>query len=118
MSQQSGYLAEIKARDYLTTQGLTWITSNFRCRMGEIDLIMQEQANLVFIEVRNRTSAHFGGAMASVTYSKKQKIIKSALYYLMTHQLMDKQPVRFDVVGIEGEPPVVTWVKNAFGTDF
>ena len=118
MSLKMGYLAELKARDYLITQGLAWITSNFRCRMGEIDLIMQEKENLVFIEVRNRTSAHFGGAMASVTYSKKQKIIKSAMYYLMAHQLVDKQPVRFDVVGIEGEPPTVTWVKNAFGTDF
>lgn len=118
MSQKNGFLAEQLARDYLTTQGLTWRVSNYRCRMGEIDLIMQDGDYLVFVEVRARTSNAYGGAIASITYGKKQKILKTATLYLMTNKLIDKQLIRFDVLSIDGLLPKVTWIKNAFGADY
>ena len=118
MSRKIGALAEQQACEYLIAEGLTWVISNYNCRMGEIDLVMRDGAYLVFVEVRARTSNAFGGAMASVTYRKKQKLIKTALMYLMVHKLVDKQSVRFDVLSIDGVPPCVTWIKNAFGQDF
>lgn len=118
MSQQNGLLAEQHARDYLTSQGLQWVDSNYRCRMGEIDLIMRDSTYLVFVEVRSRASNSFGGAIASVTYSKQQKLIKTAMLYLLANKLQDKQPIRFDVLGIDGVPPKITWITNAFGSDY
>ncbi len=89
MSQTKGAFAEQQAREYLTMQGLQWIDSNYHCRMGEIDLIMQDQYCLVFVEVRARTSIAFGGALASVTYRKQQKLIKTAMLYLSVNKLHD-----------------------------
>lgn len=118
MSQKIGFLAEQHAMDYLTSQGLLWVESNYRCRMGEIDLIMRDGDYLVFVEVRARASNAFGGAMASVTFSKKQKLIKAASFYLLVNKLQDKQPSRFDVLSMDGVPPMITWVKDAFGADY
>ena len=94
------------------------VSSNFRCSMGEIDLIMRDGSYLVFVEVRARASNTFGGAVASVTYSKQKKLLKAASLYLMINKLQDKLPVRFDVLGLEGVPPSITWIKNAFGSDY
>jgi putative endonuclease len=107
--------AEATARDYLVAQGLQWIESNYRCRLGEIDLIMRDQDYLVFVEVRSRASNVYGGAMESITYSKQQKLFKTASLYLITHKLQDKIATRFDVISIEGKSSQLTWVKNAFG---
>lgn len=117
MSQKEGFLAELHARDYLISQGLKWVVSNYRCRMGEIDLIMRDGAYLVFVEVRARASKVFGGAIASVSNSKKQKLIRTALFYLVANKLQDEQASRFDVLCMEGVPPSITWVRNAFGSD-
>ena len=117
MSLKMGSLAELHAREYLVSQGLQWLASNYRCRMGEIDLIMRDGDYLVFVEVRARTSNAFGGAMASVTNSKRQKLIKTASLYLLVNQLYDTQPIRFDVLSLEGVPPNIGWIKNAFGSD-
>jgi putative endonuclease len=118
MSLKIGSLAEEQARDYLISQGLKLRDANYRCRMGEIDLIMRDGDYLVFVEVRARSSSVFGGAVASVTYSKQQKLIKTASLYLSVNKIYDKQPIRFDVLGMEGVPPHMTWIKNAFGSDY
>ena len=118
MSLIIGSLAEEQAREYLLSQGLKLRDCNYRSRMGEIDLIMHDGDYLVFVEVRARSSNAFGGAVASVTYSKRQKLIKTALLYLSVNKLHDTQPIRFDVLGMEGVPPRITWVKNAFGSDY
>ncbi len=115
MSQQIGFIAEEQARNYLLSQGLQWVQSNYRCRWGEIDLIMREKSYWVFVEVRARRSTAFGGAIASVTSSKQQKLLKTASYYLLSHKILNKQPSRFDVVSFEGLPAKITWIKNAFG---
>jgi len=118
MSLKTGFAAEQRARDFLRAQGLQWVESNYRCRWGEIDLIMREKNCLVFVEVRARASGAFGGAAASVTYNKQQKLIKTATIYLLSKKLHDKQPIRFDVLGFEGKESEIQWIKNAFGLDF
>ncbi len=118
MSLKIGFAAEELAKDYLTKQGLTWTKSNYRCRLGEIDLIMRDKTDLVFVEVRARASNAFGGAIASITHSKRQKLIRTALLYLQTTKLYDKLPCRFDVVSLDGTPPQITWIRHAFGVDF
>ena len=103
------------AADYLQQQGLRLISSNFQYKAGEIDLIMRDGDTLVFVEVKYRASAAFGGAMAAVTYSKQQKLLRASRWYLQQHRLSD-QPCRLDVLAIEGQPPFqYHWVKNAIG---
>lgn len=114
MSQQIGFAAEAHAHEYLKAQGLILIISNYRCTMGEIDLIMRDKTHLVFIEVRARTNNAFGGALASITLEKQRKLRKAALHYLSTNHLHDKFPVRFDVLAMDGKSRQITWVKNAF----
>jgi putative endonuclease len=118
MSQKIGIVGEKQACAYLLSQGLQWIESNYRCRWGEIDLIMHERDYLVFIEVRARTSAAFGGALASVTYSKQRKLIQTATHYLLARGLYNKQPTRFDILAFEGVASRIDWIKNAFELRF
>jgi putative endonuclease len=82
MHQLKGLSYENKARRFLNRQGLIFIDRNYHCRMGEIDLIMEDADTIVFIEVRYRKSELFGGAMASVTPKKQQRVIKAAQHYL------------------------------------
>jgi putative endonuclease len=114
MSQQTGFAAQTQAQEYLQRQGLTWVASNYRCKMGEIDLIMRDKTHLIFVEVRARSSAAFGGAIASITPMKCKKICQTALHYLMVHRLFEQQPIRFDVVALEGRQQQITWIQNAF----
>lgn len=110
---------------YLQQQKLKLITRNYTCRMGEIDLIMQEQLTLVFIEVRYRKSPFFVNSLESVNWIKQNKIIKTAEYYLLSQRLYEKMVCRFDVIGIKFttqklrsisklDSAQVEWVKNAF----
>ncbi len=111
----SGELAEARAEVFLVQQGLVKRTKNYRCKLGEIDLIMQHADTLVFIEVRLRSHQAFASAAESVTIRKQQKIIKTAQYYLQEHRLMDKVNCRFDVIAFSdnGAPE---WIKDAFST--
>lgn len=115
MSLVTGLAAEAKARDYLINQGLTWVESNYRCRLGEIDLIMRDKDYWVFVEVRARASKTYGSALESVTYTKQQKLLKTASLYLLTRKLHETARTRFDVVSMEGPVPEITWIRNAFG---
>ncbi len=115
MSRQRGMHAEQIVQQYLIEKGLNSVTHNFHCRMGEIDLIMRDKEYLVFIEVKMRASHAFGGAIASVTANKRQKLLNTAQYYLQKNNLYEKLPIRFDVICLQGNPPQVNWIKNAFG---
>ncbi|WP_286239716.1 YraN family protein [Neptuniibacter halophilus] len=114
--QQRGKDAEQQAEQYLCQQKLKLLERNYHCRFGEIDLIMQTRDTLVFVEVRFRRSAHFGGAAASVTPSKQRKIIKTAQHFLSTHPQHNNKNCRFDVIAFEygaaQEQPL--WYKDAF----
>ena len=117
MSQQLGFVAERQAKDYLLAQGLKFITSNYRCRLGEIDLVMSEKDYIIFVEVRSRVSAEYGGALASITPAKIRKIIKTATHFLVTKNLYSSHCARFDVISIQGPESKIEWIKSAFDTD-
>jgi putative endonuclease len=106
-----GQSAESRAEAFLQTHGLTLVARNWRCRFGEIDLIMQDGATRVFVEVRLRSRSDFGGAAASVTPAKQKKLLAAARQYLTT--LKTLPPCRFDVVALTGTAPP-DWIKNAF----
>ena len=109
----AGAMAEEHAAKFLQNQGLVIHAKNYRCKLGEIDLIMQHADTLVFVEVRLRTHQAFARAAESVTIHKQQKIIKTAQYYLQQHQLTDKANCRFDVVAF-GDSNTPEWIKDAF----
>ena len=110
----NGSEAEDLAARYLQQQHLVLVERNYRCRYGEIDLIMHDQSMLVFIEVKMRTHASFGGAIHSITELKQHKLILTANHYLAN--LKKIPPCRFDVVLITGQLAYeINWIKNAFG---
>lgn len=110
--KKSGNKAELEACSYLQKSGLKLLEKNFSTKAGEVDLIMQDDDMLVFIEVRYRKNADFGGAAASVTPSKQRRIIKAALAYQQKHA--PQSSMRFDVVAIEGDNTSIDWIKSAF----
>lgn len=109
---EAGTRAERQALEYLAKQGLTLISQNFSCRGGEIDLIMQHKHILVFVEVRFRQSAAFGGALSSITKGKQNKIAVAAQNFLMENSQWANAPCRFDVIAITGTH--IDWIENAF----
>ncbi len=120
--RKRGDQAEQLALQYLQKHKLFLLEKNFQISAGEVDLIMQDQTSdtLVFIEVRYRKNADFGGAAASVTPKKQQRIIKAALAYQQKHA--PQSSMRFDVVAIEGDNGSlnntkdydINWIKSAF----
>ncbi|MDM8569970.1 YraN family protein [Thiotrichales bacterium HSG1] len=111
---QIGQWAEELAYVYLCKQGLQPVERNYRCKVGEIDLIMLDEKILVFVEVRYRKSQRYGGSMASVNTRKQQKVLDVASCYLQNHSW--EQQCRFDVVLVDGamEKPQMNWIADAF----
>ena len=105
-----GQAAEAQAAVFLQEHGLRLVERNYRCRMGEIDLIMNDGDTLVFAEVRLRKSVSFGGAAASITPHKQSKLIRAAQHYLQS--LKKQPPCRFDAVLLDGLK--IEWIKDAF----
>lgn len=105
---------ESKAKAFLCLQGLTLIEQNFRVKGGEIDLIMQEHNEIVFVEVKYRKQVAYGSASEAVTRTKQRRLIKAALLWL---QINNHSPAntyfRFDVVAITGQDETIDWIKNA-----
>ena len=87
------------------------MAKNFRCRSGEIDLIVKDGKYLVFVEVKYRSDEAQGGALAAVDWRKQRKISQTAQFFLKRYHL-GEPPCRFDVVAIDGEN--IQWIKNAF----
>lgn len=111
--QSTGKWAEDLACKYLRKQGLSLLQRNYRYKNGEIDLIMQDKQLLVFVEVRYRANAHYGGSIASINLQKQQRIIRTAQHYLYTHQSAQQSICRFDVVLLSSEEPI-QWIADAF----
>lgn len=103
--------AEKDALAHLREQGLELIETNFRSRHGEIDLVMRERDTVVFVEVRYRKHASFGGALSSIDANKQRKLTLTGLTWLQARRT--DAPCRFDVVafGADGQ---LEWVRNAF----
>lgn len=108
---RKGADAEQLAADYLKARGLSLVTRNYRCRGGEIDLILKEGEVLVFVEVRARASGDFGGAAASITAAKQARIRLAAQHYLQRHGI--DAPCRFDAVLLQGER--LEWLRAVMG---
>ena len=112
-----GQQSEAQALRYLRRRGLRLLERNYRCRQGEIDLIMRDGDVVVFIEVRYRGSRQFGGAAASVTHAKQQRIITAAQHCLAVNPSMAERACRFDVVAIEPAADGasrIEWLRDAF----
>jgi putative endonuclease len=107
-----GREAEDRAATMLESAGLQLLERNYRCRIGEIDLIMRDGESLVFIEVRYRRNAAFGGALASVDAHKQKRLVRAAQHFLLRRAWSG--PCRFDVVGIESTGGRPSWIQNAF----
>lgn len=107
-----GLRAEALAAAFLQQQGLVLLERNYRCRYGEIDLVMVDGKTLVFVEVRMRISSQFGGAAASITASKRRKLASAARHYLTGNS---RPPAcRFDALLVNGADKKVVWLKNIF----
>jgi putative endonuclease len=112
-TQQSGNDAENAGLGFLSAKGLVLVARNFRCKGGEIDLIMRAQRELVFVEVRLRTHAGFGGAAASVSAIKQRRLRIAAQYYLLKEFGQRPWPAcRFDVLALERNG--INWIQGAF----
>lgn len=109
VKQIVGEAAEDRALQYLQQQGLSLVERNFRCKGGEIDLVMQERNTLVFVEVRKRADNRYGGAAASVTARKQARLIIAAHIFLQRYRM--PPPCRFDVMAMDGE--AMNWLRNA-----
>jgi putative endonuclease len=112
---RSGRWAEDQALAHLERAGLRLLTRNFRCRLGEIDLVMADGRAVVFVEVRLRSSSRFGSGLETITRAKQRKVIAAARAYLARHG-SDTAPCRFDVVSVtqRNYQPELIWVKDAF----
>ena len=114
-ARERGAWAEELACRFLSRHGLALAARNFRCRRGEIDLVMQDSDTLVFVEVRYRGRSDFGTPAESVNEVKQRKLIAAAELYLVRHR-RQTPPCRFDVVSItpcEGRAKI-EWIRDAF----
>ena len=111
-----GNEAEVMAEKYLAEQGLHFISRNYYCKAGEIDLLMQDSDTLVFVEVRLRSNPNFGSAAESITAKKIQRIRKTAEHFLLTHKYLEHLYQRFDVLAISAQSSKheILWIKDAF----
>lgn len=113
-TKAEGDAAEDRALAYLQGRGLRLVARNYRTPGrggGEIDLVMREaDGTLVFVEVRKRSRAGFGGAAASVGHAKQQRIVFAARHFLLRRG--PPPPCRFDVISIEGGG--IQWMRAAF----
>jgi len=109
--------AELLAFRYLKQQGLTPVRRNFQCRLGELDLIMQDNQCLVIIEVRFRGGKSIVSAELTIDHRKQQKIIRTTALFLAWNERFAEMPVRFDVVGIDADATgesTIKWIRDAF----
>jgi putative endonuclease len=118
-TQQRGDAAEAQARQYLEQHGLRLLAQNWRCRVGELDLVMLDADTVVFVEVRYRRHSAWGGAAESVDARKREKLNRAAQHFLQQEARWAKYPCRFDVIAINADsqaPAQLDWIQNAFDT--
>jgi putative endonuclease len=115
---QRGGQWERVAESFLHNRGLQTLHRNYRCRSGEIDLVMLDGATLVFVEVRYRRDDRYGSGAATVTRLKQGRLVSAARHFLGRHARHRQRPCRFDVVSIGGEADraQLNWIPDAFET--
>lgn len=111
-----GAAAERAAEQWLKRQGLSTVARNYRCRRGEIDLVMRDAGTLVFVEVRLRSRSGFGSAAESVTVRKQRRLVQAARQFIAAHPRLRHLPCRFDVLAASGGAAAQAWqwLRNAF----
>lgn len=112
-----GKTVERHALQYLSEAGLDVLAQNWSCRFGEIDLIMLERDTVVFVEVRYRKNNYFGGALDSIDQHKRNKLIKTAEYFLNNYPQWLEHPCRFDVITAHpssAQTFTLDWIQDAF----
>ncbi len=112
MNKIVGLKGEVEAKEYLESIGYVVVETNYKNKIGEIDIICKDGDVLVFVEVKRRESLKFGYPREAVNYHKQQKIRNVAAGYLKYKNLYEKCAVRFDVIDIIGDN--LTHIKNAF----
>lgn len=113
-ASERGTVAERLACDYLQEQGLTLVARNYRCRVGELDLVMNDGRFVVFVEVRYRRNSRYGTPAETVTHTKQQRLIRAAKHYIQRHGF--NLPCRFDIITItqvKGKN-TLDWIQDAF----
>lgn len=115
-AQARGAAAEALAAAHLAARGLRIVARNVRCRGGEVDLICLDRSHVVFVEVRLRTSARFGGAAESITAAKRRRVLIAAQWWLGgAGRRFASAACRFDAVLLDAlDPARVTWLPGAF----
>jgi putative endonuclease len=115
---EAGRRGEDLACRHLESQGLELLERNYRCRAGEIDLVMLEGRTLVLVEVRSRSGATHGNAASTVGARKQRRFTLAARHLLLTRPQYRRLAARFDVVAIDanpgGGPARLTWIRDAF----
>ena len=111
-----GHLTEQHAKRYLLSRGLTFVAENVRYKFGEIDLVMREQSHIIFVEVRYRRTVHYGGAVGSISHTKRERLLKAANAWLQKYDRNQQLICRFDLVALSGEINKIRcqWLKNIF----
>lgn len=106
-----GAAAEALAAEFLQARGLTIAARNYRCRGGEIDLVARDGETLIFVEVRLRSDAAFGGAAESITAAKRRRLAFAAAHYLS--RLNREPPCRFDAILLDAlDPGRIEWLVD------
>ncbi len=113
-NRYKGFAGEEKAADYLRDLGYQILEQNWCSAMGEVDIIALDREALVFVEVKSRQDSGYGLPQQAVNSFKQRQIIKTALGYLKSRGIVDKD-IRFDVVSINGED--IELIENAFQSD-
>ncbi|MEG0820698.1 MAG: YraN family protein [Burkholderiaceae bacterium] len=114
--QRAGDATEDQAARHLQAQGLALLDRQVRYREGELDLVCRDGDVLVFVEVRLRRHAGFGGGAASVDFFKRQRLIRAAQHYLISHWGSRLPACRFDVVSVDASG-TIEWIRDAFALD-
>ncbi|MCK9538790.1 YraN family protein [Dokdonella sp.] len=117
--RRAGTHYEDLALAHLQRAGLTLVARNYSCRLGELDLIMQDGATLAFVEVRYRRSGDthgFGDGIDSISAAKRSRLVRAASLFLAAQPRLARRACRFDVVAIAGPTGAesLTWCRNAF----
>ncbi len=115
--KEVGNKGEKLAAKFLKRKGYKIIQRNYKCKLGEIDIIAEQDRTIVFVEVKTRRTQEFGPPQNAITAAKRSQISKVALFYIREKKFVD-QSCRFDVIGItfspESRKPRIEHIENAF----
>ena len=110
----TGQRGEQRALEFLTRNGLELLHRNYRCRVGELDLVMRDGELLVFVEVRYRKHVCFGGAAQSVDTRKRLRLARAAHIYCQRERVAHDISCRFDVIALGPQQDAIEWYVDAF----